>query len=68
MKNYQSQSNQTQSQNLQLINGQKISKEQLNEQVQKLIKNNKKYFSKDKGNEEVFNYVRQLLQQQLGTA
>lgn len=45
-------------QNLQLINGQKISKEQLNDQVQKLIKNNKKYFSKDKGNEEVFNYVR----------
>ncbi len=40
------------------MNGQKVSKEQLNEQVQKLIKNNKKYFSKDKGNEEVFNYVR----------
>ena len=61
MKNYQSQNHhqaQAPQQNLQLINGQKITKEQLNEQVQKLIKNNKKYLSKDKGNEEVINYVR----------
>lgn len=42
-----------------------ISQEQLQEQIQKLIKNNKKHFSKDQGTEELHKYLKQVLHQYL---
>lgn len=42
-----------------------ISQEQLQEQIQKLIKNNKKHFSKDKEAEELHKYLKQVIHQHL---
>ena len=44
---------------------QQISQEQLQEQIQKLIKNNKKHFSKDQGAEDLHKYLKQVLHQYL---
>lgn len=42
-----------------------MTQEQLQDQIQKLIKNNKKHFSKDQGTEELHKYLKQVLTQYL---